>query len=209
MDAEVKRIRLLGYNYSLERVTYRESPPPPSSTIWLYGEGGWCWGLCASLRRALMSRLSLKMASSFTCSYSGTWEKLSLNHYENHKIYNSKWLNNRFFRLQIKCSLYIYPQSTHSLTHLRTHSMICPHNDLVSHLMLVPGFSACFKKGIFTSTFVILYVLYMLYCTSKRLSCTTSLLPRTLSLFLNKSLMDCLGLWVVSCHNWILCAQST
>ena len=32
------------------------------------------------------------------------------------------------------------PRSTHSFTH----SLICPHNALVSHLNLVPGFRHCF-----------------------------------------------------------------
>ena len=39
-------------------------------------------------------------------------------------------------------SLYIYPESTHSMTDWMTH--LCPHNAHLSHLKNVPGFRGCF-----------------------------------------------------------------
>ena len=57
----------------------------------------------------------------------------------------------KFLSFKLNISLYIYPISTHLTTHSPTHSLICPHNALVSHLKLVPGFlvfslQQCFNK---------------------------------------------------------------
>ena len=46
------------------------------------------------------------------------------------------------FKLQMKWKLIQYVNI--HLPYLLTHSLICPHNTLVFHLMLVPGFRACF-----------------------------------------------------------------
>ena len=54
----------------------------------------------------------------------------------------------QIFNLQIKWKLiHLTPVfskiNSHWLTHWLTDSMICPHNALVSHLKLVPGFCTC------------------------------------------------------------------
>ena len=49
----------------------------------------------------------------------------------------------RFLKLQMKGKL-IHLPSIYSLTNSLTHSIICPHKALVSHLKLVPGFRVCY-----------------------------------------------------------------
>ena len=46
------------------------------------------------------------------------------------------------FKLQMKWKIVHLP-----LVYSLTDSLICPHNALVSHLKLVPGFRACFNKS--------------------------------------------------------------